>query len=123
MRPTRTSCEMGSFPGVSAGFAAPSTAALDHLGYDGDLAAKHVYLAGPLDAPTLLDWQSVPLPGPVAWADRVAAIARLHASLPERLAPRRMRFAFLRSYLRSCTGPSPKTADIARRILAAARSR
>jgi tRNA A-37 threonylcarbamoyl transferase component Bud32 len=94
-----------------AGFATP------------DLAAKHVYLAGPLDAPTLLDWQSAPVPGPVAWADRVAALTKLHASLPARLAPRRLRFAFLRSYLRSCAGPSPAASDAARRVVTATRSR
>ena len=94
-----------------AGFATP------------DLSAKHVYLSGPLDAPTLLDWQSTPPPGPVAWADRVAAFARLHASLPNRVASLRLGFAFVRSYLKSCAGETPAGADVVRRILALARSR
>ena len=79
-----------------------------------DLSAKHLFAAGPAFAMTVIDWQSAPLPGPVAWTDRVAMLARLDASLPN--ANRRERLAFLRSYLRACKTPVPRFSDLARRV-------
>lgn len=87
-----------------AGFATP------------DLSAKHLFAASPAYAMTVIDWQSAPMPGPVAWTDRVAMLARLDASLPE--AARRERLIFLRSYLRACKAPVPRFSDITRRIAA-----
>lgn len=81
-----------------------------------DLSAKHLFAAGPAYAMTIIDWQSAPLPGPVAWTERIAALARLDASLPD--ASRRERLAFLRSYLRACQSPVPRFSDLARRIAA-----
>ena len=79
-----------------------------------DLSAKHVFLAGPARAVTVIDWQSTPAPGPVAWSDRVKSLARLDASIPQ--SGVRERFALLRSYLISCAGAKPKFADLVRKI-------
>jgi tRNA A-37 threonylcarbamoyl transferase component Bud32 len=81
-----------------------------------DLSAKHLFAAAPAYAMTVIDWQSAPMPGPVAWTDRVAMLARLDASLPD--ATPRERLAFLRSYLRACQTPVPRFKDLARRVAA-----
>ncbi|MFO0936101.1 MAG: lipopolysaccharide kinase InaA family protein [Gemmataceae bacterium] len=87
-----------------------------------DLSAKHVFLSGPAMAVTVIDWQSVPAPCPVAWSDRVRALARLHASLPQANVTLRDRLILLRSYLRSCPNPQPRFSDFVRSVERAARS-
>jgi tRNA A-37 threonylcarbamoyl transferase component Bud32 len=81
-----------------------------------DLSAKHLFAAAPAYAMTVIDWQSAPMPGPVAWTDRVAMLARLDASLPD--ASPRERFIFLRAYLRACKTPVPRFMDLVRRVAA-----
>lgn len=70
-----------------------------------DLSAKHVFVDPDTFEPTLIDWQSARRVVRVADADRLRAVALLHASVAEQVAGPRDRLRFLRAY-RRVAGPT-----------------
>lgn len=81
-----------------------------------ELMAKHLLISRANGAITLIDWQGALQRPSLTTADRIRALAALHASVADHLATPRERLRVLRSALRSTDSVRGRFSRLARRI-------